>query len=211
MNYDEKAKIIDELIQQDRYPEALVECSKLFKANPKDEQNIEKFVFLFNRINDGNYDFDPDNAEQYIMRGISCFYKGEVENSIDDYNRALKIEPNHDYALKSRAFSLKMLDRFDEAIADLNKAILIKPSGEYFDDLAEIYDLMGNRNKTLECHQKAVDHSPNNHRLWYNFGVTLAEDGNLLEAVKMFDVAIQLWPQYEDAIVNRQYVLDRMN
>ncbi|WP_300492264.1 hypothetical protein [Flavobacterium sp.] len=109
MNYNDRKKYAEELIKQDKYPDALVEYSTLIKENPKDTQIIERFVFLWTRIQEGNYDFEPDTPEQYTMRGIAKFYNNETENSIKDFDKALSLDPNYDYALKSRAFSLKFL------------------------------------------------------------------------------------------------------
>jgi tetratricopeptide (TPR) repeat protein len=210
MNYNDRKRKAEELIHQDKYPDALLEYSVLFKENPKDLQNIERSIFLWNRILEGNYDFEPDTAEQYTMRGIAKFYKQEFDNSIDDYDRALNLNKNYHYALKSRAFTLKYLGKIEEAIVDLNNAIRIQPKGEYYDDLAEIYSQLGENKTALYLHQKAIDMSPNEARLWYNFGVNLHESGNLKEALEKYNKAIELWPEYDDAIVNRQLIIDSL-
>lgn len=208
MNYNDRKKYAEELIKQDKYPDALVEYSSLIKENPKDTQIVERFVFLWTRIQEGNYDFEPDTPEQYTMRGIAKFYNNEIENSIKDFDKALSLDPNYDYALKSRAFSLKFLGRLEDSITDLKRALSIQETGEYYDDLSDIYALIGDTKTALEFHQKAIETSPNDARLWYNYGVDLAESGNLKEALNKFNKAIELWPQYDDALVNRQHVIE---
>ncbi len=208
MNYNDRKKYAEELIKQDNYPDALIEYSTLIRENPKDTQIIERFVFLWTRIQEGNYDFEPDTPEQYTMRGIAKFYNNQAENSIKDFDKALSLDPNYDYALKSRAFSLKFLERLEDSIVDLKRALNIQETGEYYDDLSEIYALIGDIKTALEFHQKAIETSPNDARLWYNYGVDLIESGNLKEALNKFNKAIELWPQYDDALVNRQYVIE---
>ena len=122
MNYSERKLYAEELVRQDKYPDALIEYSALFKENPKDLENMNQFIFLFQRINAGNYDFQPDTTEQYVMRGVAKFYNGEFENSIHDYNKALSLDSKNHYALKSKAFSLKTMGRMDEAISNLTSA-----------------------------------------------------------------------------------------
>ncbi len=207
MQYEERKKYAEKLIQQDQYPAALIEFSALFKENPKDPQNIERFTFLFSRIQEGNNDFEPESAEQYVMRGISKFYNQELNKSIEDYDKALALDPRYDFALKSRAFSLKFLGQIEEAISDLKKAISIQPAGEYYDDLSEIYHLIGDLKTSLDFHEKAIEASPNDPRLWFNYGVHLIEDNNLKDALVKFNKAIELWPKYEDAIANRDLLL----
>lgn len=207
MNYNERKKLAQELIRQDKYADAIIEYSNLFTENPKDLENLEQFVFLFGRIMDGNYDFEPQTSDQYRIRGIAKFYRNEIENSIKDYDKALMLNSNHDYALKSRAFSLKSLGRIEDAIADLNKAIKINPRGEYYDDLAELYAPIDIQ-VALGYHQKAVEYSPDEARLWYNYGVDLMDNQQYKEAFSKYEKAIELWPEYEDAIVNRKYLLE---
>ncbi|WP_300492262.1 tetratricopeptide repeat protein [Flavobacterium sp.] len=90
----------------------------------------------------------------------------------------------------------------------MKRALNIQETGEYYDDLSEIYALIGDIKTVLEFHQKAIETSPNDARLWYNYGVDLIESGNLKEALNKFNKAIELWPQYDDALVNRQYVIE---
>jgi tetratricopeptide (TPR) repeat protein len=208
MNYNERKKHAEDLIKQDKYSDAILEYDILFKENPNDPQNKERFIFLWSRIQSGNYDFEPKTSEEYTMRGISKLYNKEIKNSIIDFDKALSIDTNNHYALKSRAFSLKSLGQMEDAIADLKKAISIQPTGEYYDDLSEIYQLIDDSKTSLEFHQKAIETSPENSRLWYNYGVDLAESGNLKEALSKFDKAIELWSKYDDAIVNRKQIID---
>ncbi len=183
MNYNDRKKNAQKLIRQDRYLEALDECSAMYKENPKDVENISLIAFLKGRIKDGIYDLEPENAEDYLMRGIARFQRDEIEYSIEDYSKAINLDPNNHKALKCRAFSLKHLGRLKEAIDDLETAINIMPRGEYYDDLAEIYIVVNDMETALKCHKKAVELSPDEARLWYNFGVDLAENNQPKEAL----------------------------
>jgi len=210
MTITERKQLIKELIQQDKYPDALIECSNLFKDDPKDQENIKQFLFLFNRINDGNYEFEPETPEQFVMRGVAKFYNQEFEDSIYDFEKALALDSKHHYALRTRAFSLKFLGKFDEAISDLNTAIEIQPTGEYYDDLSELYQILSEYKTALKYHQLAIEISPADTRLWYNYGVDLAVCGYLEDAMVKYNKAIELWPQYEDAIVNRNIIIESL-
>lgn len=206
-NRDLKVKIAD-LIKQDKYPDALLECANLFRIDPKDEENLQVINFLFTRIQDGNYDFTPETSEHFLMRGTARFFKGEIQNCFEDINQALKLDPKNDQALNCRAYLHWQTKQYQKAINDYLAAIGIDPRGEYYGDLANM-----NReiNKIPEClyfHHKAVELSPENPKLWYEFGIDLAETGHSLqEALRMFDKAIDLWPEFEDAIVNREQLL----
>jgi len=207
MDYSERKKVAQSLVTEDKYPDALREYVLLFKEDPKDEECLNAILFLFGRIVDGNYDFEPTTSDEFVMRGVSKFYQGEFESSIEDYNQALLIEPDNDYAHKSKSFSLRFIGQSDEAIVELEVAISINPVGDYFDNLAELYDLLGETRLAFENYQKAIIASPDDCRLWYNFGVHLMEKQDLNGALEKFDKAIELWPLYDDAIHNKNWII----
>jgi tetratricopeptide (TPR) repeat protein len=208
MTYEERKKNAVRLIKEDSYPEAFIEFSILYKENPSDEDVRNAITFLFSRIQEGNFDFTPVTAEEFSMRGIAAFYHQAYPESIADLTKAIELDPAYDYAYKSRAFSYLATGRINEGIEDLKKAININPTGEFFDNLAEFYSQTGEIDKALEYYKKAVAASPDDPRLWYNYGVQLGESGNAKEALAKFDKAIELWPQYEDALVNRKFILE---
>jgi len=82
MDYSERKKVAQSLVTEDKYPDALREYVLLFKEDPKDEECLNAILFLFGRIVDGNYDFEPTTSDEFVMRGVSKFYQGEFESSI---------------------------------------------------------------------------------------------------------------------------------
>jgi tetratricopeptide (TPR) repeat protein len=210
MNYEERKKKAFKLIEEDNYRKAFDEFASLFYENPKDLELIKVCFFLLDRMIEGNYDFQPETAEQFIFRGVSKFYKSEYLNSIEDYDKAIAINPKLDYAIKCKAFSLTFLSKYEQAIECLEKAIQINPAGEYYDDIAENYSKLGDHKSASIYHEKAIQFSPNDFRLWYNYGTHLGAHGDFERAIKMFDESIRLYPLYEDAIHNREYYLKRL-
>jgi tetratricopeptide (TPR) repeat protein len=208
MDYFAKKKIGEELIRQDNYPEAIVIYLELFKENPNDIEVIEKIIFLYSRIHQGNLEFVPKTAEHFVMRGISRFHEEQFNDSVNDYSEAIKLDPKCDLAYKSRAYSLWFLDKREEAISDIEQAIALYPIGEYYDDLGGFYAWAGDNANALIYHKKAVETTPDSARLWYNYGVELMEDRQIKEALKAYDKAIELWPLYDDALYNRKFILD---
>ena len=207
-DYQTRKKKAEEFIRQDNYPEAISEFLELFRENPKDPDVIRNIIFLYSRIHKGNLDFVPKTAEHFVMRGIARFYEQEYDGSVSDYGAAIKLDPKYDLAYKSRAYTLWFLDRREEAISDIERAIEINPIGEYYDDLGGFYAWAEDTENALAYHKKAVEVSPDSPRLWYNYGVELMEDGQYKEALKMYEKAIELWPLYDDALHNRKYILD---
>ena len=208
MTYEERKELVNKLVEEDNYSPAFQELALLFIENPKDKEVLHNSSFILSRIIEGNLDFQPQTAEQYLLRGISKFYKNFFLESLDDYEKALKIDPEFHYVIRCKALSLTHLQKFDLAIIELEKAIKIYPNGEYFDDIAENYAKINDIKNALVNHEKAITFSSENPGFWYNYGVQLAESNYIEKAIEMFNKAIEINSKYEDAIHNRDYYLD---
>lgn len=210
MSFEEKKQAGLKYIKEDNYKEALEIFSLLYYENPKDVELLEISTFLFQRITDGNYDFQPEKAEEYIYRGVARFYKGELTESIEDFDNAIRLNSKLDYAYKCKAFSLTYLEKYNDSIEELEKAISIKAHGEYYDDMAENYSKMGIDAKAIEYHEKAIKESPNDARLWYNYGTHLGKMNMIANAVIKLQKAVELYPNYDDAKYNLNHYYNKL-
>ncbi len=65
--------------------------------------------------------------------GVAYTHKGEYDRAIDDYNKAIEINPKNSMAYNNRGFVYDIhKGEYDKAINDYNKAIEINPK----DDMA---------------------------------------------------------------------------
>lgn len=206
MTYEEQRQVVNQLIKEDKYPDALIACSRMLLERPKDEQSQKKFNFLFKRIIDGNKELIPETALEFWMKGIAEMYSGEIDDAIRNLSRAIELDKKNDYYFKCRAFCHNLKQNFIEAIADLEIAISLKEEGEYYDDLADNYSRLNDFNKAMRSHEVAIEKSPENARLWYNYGYDLQYCGQLKEAAEKYEKALSLWPEYEDAKANLAFI-----
>ena len=66
--------------------------------------------------------------------GVVWFHKqSDYDRAIEDYNRAIDLNPDHADAYSNRGLVCEIKGDYDRAIEDYNKAIELKP------DLAEAY------------------------------------------------------------------------
>jgi tetratricopeptide (TPR) repeat protein len=63
----------------------------------------------------------------YNIRGIAYGKKGEYDNAIADYTRAIEIDPNDAWAYCNRGGAYDEKGDYDKAIADYTQAIEIDP------------------------------------------------------------------------------------
>lgn len=73
-------------------------------------------------------ELDPDNAIGQNLRGAVLFQEGQIEDSIEAYNRALAISPDYESAMKNRAISYIQAGKASDARSDLAKLIELAPN-----------------------------------------------------------------------------------
>ena len=88
--------------------------------------NIKNAIIYLNEA----IEIDPYDARFYISRGT---FKGTEshEDAIEDYTKAIEIDPNNVFAYRLRADSKCKLGDYQGAIDDYTKAIEIEPNKAY--------------------------------------------------------------------------------
>ena len=71
--------------------------------------------------------------KEHLTKGNEYFDKGMYDKAIEEFNKAIEINPNDANAYNNRGFAYGMIGNLDQAIEDYNKAIEINPK------LAEAY------------------------------------------------------------------------
>lgn len=90
---------------------------------------------------------DYDDA---IMDGASSLGRGKPEKALEDFNRAVSIDPQAAGGYLGRGNVLNIMERYEEAIQDYNKAIGIDP------DLANAYANRAIAYSHLKEYEKAI-------------------------------------------------------
>jgi len=77
--------------------------------------------------------FFGQTAEEYLDLGLTKSAEGNHKSAINEYNKALKINPNFTEAFVNRGISKSKLGDYRGAISDYSKALTINPkSSETF-------------------------------------------------------------------------------
>ena len=69
-----------------------------------------------------------EDADAYNNRGFSRYLLGDTQGAINDYNQALRINPNHAIAYNNRGLARSALRDKEGAINDCNQALRIDPN-----------------------------------------------------------------------------------
>ena len=89
-------------------------------------------------------------AKDYFNRAVDKQNKGDYQEAIADYDRAIKLKPEYADVYYNRGNAYKNIEEYSKAIADYDRAIKLKP--EY----ANAYNNRGNLHRILEDKQAAI-------------------------------------------------------
>jgi protein O-mannosyl-transferase len=146
----------------------------------------------------------PLKARPYINRGLAYQDKGNFDQAILDYNKAIEIKPNLAEAYINRGLSYQDKGNFDQALLDYNKGIAIKPNlAEAYYNRGLAYQDKGNLDQAILDYNKAIEIKPEYADAYYNRGLVYQNKGNLNQTILDCNKAIEINPEYADAYYNR--------
>ncbi len=70
---------------------------------------------------------ESEDAEFYFNRGVASYDKGQYDQAISEFTKAIEIDPKDAEAYKDRGDTYELKGQYDRAISDYNKAIEIDP------------------------------------------------------------------------------------
>lgn len=153
---------------------------------------------------------DPRNVDAWRQRGIFQLGQGQGEKAIEDFLELLKLAPDDVVALQALATALSRLQRLDEALKYVNKAIELQPDSPLGYKLrAQIQAGRKDTKAALGDLSRAVDLQPSDvgaltmrARLWQ-------EEGKLDFARADLDRVLDLKPGFPQAMLLRSLLSAR--
>ncbi len=119
--------------------------------------------------------------------------RGQVDEAIAHYRKALEIKPDYVEAHNNLGNALAGRGEVDEAIAHYRKALEIKPDyAEAHNNLGTALAGRGEVDEAIAHFRKALEIKPDYAEAHYNLGRALAGRGRLDEAIAHFQKALAL-------------------
>jgi len=146
-----------------------------------------------------------DDFTLYNNRGIAYKGMGDNVHAIEDFNKAIEINPRYAQAYSNRGTSFVELGKPAQAVEDYNKAIELDShlAGAFF-NRGVFYQSSGNFRQAIADYDRAVENSyPNLEEALCNRGAAYGELGNQSKAIENYDMAIASDPEYVKAYFNR--------
>ena len=150
---------------------------------------------------------EPSGAEQakaWRDAGDAKRKLGRWAEAIEDYDRALQLDPRDARAYADRGLAKSELGRWAEAIQDLDRALQLDPRDAYACTNRGVSKArMGRYAEAIEDYDRALELDPRHVLAYVNRGTSKAELGRRAEAIEDFDLALQLDPRHALAYASR--------
>lgn len=156
--------------------------------------------FTLSIENDKNYD-------AFYYRGMAKSKLKDFEGALDDYSKAVELNPNTENNIVSRAKANYKLKLYKNAIEDYSRVIELNPNNSYYYRLrAESKLNLKQYSYALEDFNKAIQLNKN---CWYSYsklGLVKFLLNNYKEAILDLEMAIELNPNYQYARTKLKFI-----
>ncbi len=149
-------------------------------------------------------EIEQKSAEDFYKEGREKYDKKDLSGAIEDFNQAIKINPDYVLAYISRGLAQSDLGDNQAAVEDYSKAIQINPNYAlaYYNRGVARSDL-GNNLAAIEDYTQAIKFDPNYALAYYNRGNIRSDLGEKQAAIEDYTQAIKNNPNYAPAYYNR--------
>jgi protein O-mannosyl-transferase len=146
----------------------------------------------------------PNSARAVSSRGDIYAERGQYENALADYTKAITINPNFKEVYTNRGIVYLVLQQWDNAIADLSKAISIDPDyAKAYSNRGIAYGNLMKWDKALADFSQEIRIMPELPKGYYNRGNAYCNLGLWEKAIADYSKTIELGNTDKRAYVYR--------
>ena len=167
----------------------------------EDHNEIIKICTQILSLSDAN---NKRKTTAYILRGVAYDSIGEYGRAIQDFDKAIELEPNdaETYCNRGNAYTNK--GEYDRAIQDYDKVIELEPKHvEAHAHRGAAYGNKGEHDRAIQDFDKAIELDPSDAEVYCIRGIAYEHKGEYNRAVQNYDKAIELDPYDKKAYYNR--------
>ena len=149
--------------------------------------------------------FSPSKmAQSYISLGNTSADKGDCDRAIENYDKAIRIDPNLAEAYFGRGACWDGKGEYEKAIADDNEAIRLNPKmAEAFNNRGIVRDQLGDYKRAIADYSQAIHFNPKLADAYYGRGTSWNGEDRYDKAIADYSEAIRLNPNYAFAFKAR--------
>jgi protein O-mannosyl-transferase len=155
------------------------------------------------------------SAVVFLFIGISFLTYKQIDiwkSSIEFWNYVIKKEPDRIFfAYNNRGLALGMQGRFQEAIADFDKAIILDPYYSVaYDNRGMFSGTIGQYDSAIRDFTMAINLDPVDYRAYDSRAVTFEKMGQFEKALDDYNTAVTLNPSFQEAFYHLGILYGKM-
>ncbi|MCM8830993.1 MAG: tetratricopeptide repeat protein [Candidatus Omnitrophica bacterium] len=187
---------------------------KVEKELSKAKEIIESFIYrkpskvILNELVTENFLADKtfiekdkfNEIQSYINNGIIYFNNKEYQKAIDEFKKALEINPNYYEAYLNLGYVETALKHYNKAIDYFKEVIKLSPSlVKAYVEIANIYFELTQKDEAMFYYKKALEFQPDNIEALVGLGFVYNSLNKYSEAKELFKKAIDIRKDYPEA------------
>jgi predicted O-linked N-acetylglucosamine transferase (SPINDLY family) len=149
---------------------------------------------------------DPANFAARHMLGVLCAQQNRLTEAEEMLAAALAQKPDDVGALTNYGNVLSMLDRFADAVACYDRALVSRPDADVFNNRGNALQSLGRMPEALGSYELALTSKPDHLQALYKRSTILTTLGRNDEALAGYDRLLVLKPDHVEALNNRGYI-----
>ncbi|GEM_PF-3300160 len=136
---------------------------------------------------------------QYFEQGETAYSKGNYQESVTNYDKAIALNPKYARAYNNRGLAYNSLGNYQQAIADYDKAIELNPdSADTYNQRGLAYHNIGNYEKAITDYSKAIELSPKSVIPYTNRGIAYTKLKDYEKAMADYATAMAIDVDFAD-------------
>lgn len=139
----------------------------------------------------------------YYNRGLAFENMGQFEKAIEDFDRAISLDPYFRDAFLNRGTAFENMGRFDSAIENLDTAIALSPSYEAYFNRGITFEKTGQLARAIADFHDAIALNPSRYEAYLAVGRLQGKTGSFDKAIDYFTRAIVINPMNAESYNNR--------
>ncbi len=141
-----------------------------------------------------------EQIENLIKEGVALHDKGNYDEALKKYDKALKFNKSNMIAIGEKSYTLMAMKKFDEAISVCKQGIKINPNSNslktIYTNYAYCLEANDEIDEALKIYDEAISKFPDYYQLYFNKGITLYKTKEDEEAMLCFEKSIMLNPKH---------------
>ncbi|KQS71055.1 UDP-N-acetylglucosamine--peptide N-acetylglucosaminyltransferase 110 kDa subunit isoform X1 [Drosophila erecta] len=151
---------------------------------------------------------NPVLAEAYSNLGNVFKERGQLQEALDNYRRAVRLKPDFIDGYINLAAALVAARDMESAVQAYITALQYNPDLYCVrSDLGNLLKALGRLEEAKACYLKAIETCPGFAVAWSNLGCVFNAQGEIWLAIHHFEKAVTLDPNFLDAYINLGNVL----